>query len=51
MEKFKCVICKKHVKEFGNNPAPVASRGLCCDKCNVEVVLPIRMQQEKEIKK
>lgn len=41
--KFKCVICKRLSDGFGNNPMPVAFHGRCCDKCNRNVVLPMRI--------
>lgn len=43
-EKFICVICKKEVAEFGNNPEPVKLSGKCCNKCNKEVVIPQRLK-------
>lgn len=39
---FKCVICKKNTKGYGNNASPSAE-GRCCDKCNYAVVLPRRI--------
>ena len=39
---FKCVICKKNTKGYGNNASPSAE-GRCCDKCNYGVVLPRRI--------
>lgn len=44
IDKFKCVLCGKTVQEFGNNPAPAADSGLCCDKCNTDKVIPARLQ-------
>ena len=41
-DKKKCCICKKEYSGYGNNPAPVKDRGLCCDACNSGVVIPIR---------
>ncbi len=41
-DKKKCCICKKEYSGYGNNPAPVKDRGLCCDACNYGVVIPIR---------
>lgn len=38
-----CCICGKKLEEYGNNPAPVKDDGLCCDKCNLEIVIPARM--------
>lgn len=40
---IKCSICGKEIEgRFGNNPSPL-KRGLCCDKCNTELVLPLRL--------
>ena len=37
-----CVFCKKSIRESrGNNALPVA-KGLCCDHCNIDNVLPVR---------
>lgn len=45
MQSFTCVLCDKIIlKEFGNNPAPLAHDGLCCDSCNVSKVIPARMK-------
>lgn len=33
-----CSICKKKFEGYGNNAEPVA-KGVCCDKCNLMVVL------------
>jgi len=41
---MKCVICKQEYDGFGNNAEPV-EEGECCDKCNMEVVVPARMKQ------
>jgi len=35
----KCVLCKKKFVGFGNNPAPLAKLGKCCDKCNIKVII------------
>lgn len=47
MEEFICCICGKKVLEWGNDPYPVVTdEGLkCCDKCDMEVVLPARIRQ------
>ena len=31
-------MCGGDAGEFGNNPAPLYNKGVCCDECNVEVV-------------
>lgn len=33
-----CVLCKQNFTGFGNNPVPLAQKGLCCDKCNFLVI-------------
>lgn len=35
----KCVLCKKKFVGWGNNPAPLAKSGKCCDNCNVKVII------------
>ena len=45
MEAFVCVLCGQYVREYGNNPAPLAAVGKCCDKCNAERVIPARMRR------
>jgi len=42
----KCVICKKDFIGYGNNAMPVKA-GLCCDKCNLFVVIPHRIKSIK----
>jgi len=45
-----CSICETTIKPNsigwaeGNNAEPVTS-GRCCDTCNIEVVIPTRIQQ------
>lgn len=41
----RCVLCKATIEGYGNNPAPLASTGNCCDTCNATKVLPARLQQ------
>lgn len=41
-----CCLCSGFLDdEFGNNPAPLASEGRCCGKCNALKVIPARMAQ------
>jgi DNA-directed RNA polymerase subunit RPC12/RpoP len=35
--KYKCIICGKKFKGFGNNAEPLA-KGICCNKCNALVI-------------
>lgn len=39
---MKCCICGKQINNDGNNPAPVKG-DVCCDECNVDVVIPLRL--------
>lgn len=54
-EGFKCVLCGKRAlgwgphKQYGNNPAPLAKKGECCNECNKEVILA-RLRAVKESK-
>ena len=43
-EKKVCVICGKEYDGYGNNAQPVKD-GKCCDKCNLEVVIPARIKK------
>ncbi len=40
-----CCFCYKDAGEYGNNPEPLVNYedGICCDSCNVELVLPYRI--------
>ena len=44
MDTQKCVICKKEFVGYGNNPWPIKKRGVCCNECNYEIVLPARIK-------
>ena len=41
---YKCCICGKLCKGYGNNPAPVKDHGECCNECNSMKVIPARMK-------
>lgn len=43
-DKETCVLCGKHINGHGNNPAPLADEGKCCDACNKTKVIPARMK-------
>ena len=47
-EKPKCCICGEKLEGYGNNPAPLAEKGRCCDRCNLEKVLPARMKAVRD---
>lgn len=38
----RCCLCGGEFEGHGNNPAPLKEGGVCCDKCNIEKVLPAR---------
>ena len=40
---FKCCICHKEAKGYGNNPNPYKFSGRCCDACNKKYVIPLRI--------
>ena len=42
-----CCICGKRFEEFGNNPWPVkvGTCIYCCDDCNLNVVIPARIER------
>jgi len=46
MPKITCCFCNKIKPEYGNNPFPLKDEGLCCDECNIVVVLA-RMQHNR----
>ena len=37
-----CSICKRKFEGFGNNPAPFTGER-CCDECNTNYVIPLRI--------
>lgn len=43
-----CCICGNCYGEHGNNAEPIVENGICCDKCNEEVVVPYRVKLYKE---
>lgn len=45
--KEKCVLCGKEIEGYGNNPAPLADEGKCCDSCNTKRVIPARLKAMK----
>jgi hypothetical protein len=36
---FRCCLCNDVVTERGNNPYPLKRYGLCCNICNIAVVV------------
>lgn len=51
MEKYNqrgvCSICGNDYYNYGNNAKPV-NDGRCCNKCNLEKVIPARLQKMKK---
>ena len=47
--KIKCCICGKIMKGYSNNAEPVVHNGLCCDKCNETIVIPVRFKELLDI--
>lgn len=48
MSQNKCVICNGELPEGypgRNNPQPVKESGECCDRCNSDFVIPIRLRR------
>ncbi len=43
-----CCICGQLFEGYGNNPAPVETRGECCDDCHINVVIPRRERDAKK---
>lgn len=43
-----CCICGKPLEGHGNNPYPLKKTGRCCDKCNIEKVIPARILKEND---
>jgi hypothetical protein len=41
---MKCVICGKQFTGYGHNADPISAEGQCCDKCNMDEVIPARVQ-------
>lgn len=57
-EKRICSICGKEFTGYGNDPWPVKNEkgevlpgtARCCDTCNFEIVVPLRISQLKKAK-
>lgn len=39
-----CGICEKPYEGYGNNSAPL-TLGMCCDECNLDIVIPTRIER------
>lgn len=38
-----CPICGKKYEGYGNNCFPLCYTEPCCDRCNTDVIIPIRL--------
>lgn len=47
MDKNICCICGRKFEGYGNNPYPIKEEGVCCDECNIRVIV----ERIKEINK
>jgi hypothetical protein len=43
----KCSICGKDIRGFGNNAWQI-SKEICCDVCNLTIVIPERIKLSTE---
>ena len=41
----KCCLCGEKIIGYGNNPMPLKKGGVCCNKCNLEKVIPERIMR------
>lgn len=41
-----CCICNKKITRYGNNAQPFAE-GICCDDCNIRVIIPLRLLERE----
>lgn len=46
---MKCCICHKEIEGYGNNAAPVKD-GICCSDCNINIVVPNRLNHMKTLR-
>lgn len=44
-----CPICGKKFKGYGNNCTPLYFPEQCCDKCNIDVIVPISLFLDDKI--
>jgi hypothetical protein len=45
-DRRRCVLCSKVFEEFGHDAEPVA-RGRCCNRCNTQFVIPVKLRQQR----
>lgn len=44
MENKTCCICNAPIINYGNDPYPIKEKGVCCDMCNIYIVVPKRIK-------
>jgi uncharacterized membrane protein len=56
IEKIICVLCNTAITPnaygwaYGNNPAPLAEEGRCCDACNAKVIVArLKVVSDKQV--
>lgn len=48
IKRQRCCICGIEINYYGNNPAPIKTKGVCCDRCNQIFVIPARIKMLKD---
>lgn len=43
-----CAICGSVIQRHGNDPWPIRVDGVCCDACNMAIVVPARRKMARE---
>ena len=48
-----CVLCNESFAGWGNNPEPLAKyeEGVCCDQCDMDKVIPKRIEEHNNGRK
>ncbi len=46
---YVCCLCHKKFEGYGNNPAPLADHGWCCDECNKDVIVARMVEAMKDL--
>lgn len=48
-----CCLCGSKYSGMGNNPAPLqrGKNARCCDKCNREIIIPLRFMEHMSAKR
>jgi len=44
---MKCCLCNEEIEGFGNNSKPIKT-GVCCNKCNITIIIPERLKRKIE---